>query len=211
MIGLDSAVVVDNKDPEGLHRVKVEFPSVDDRPPKSAWCRVASPMAGPDRGWALLPELGAEVVVGFAGQSGTPVVLGSLYNGKEEKPPYANKDAKNNLRLIWTRSGNQMVFDDTDGKEAIGIGAKATKVGDAGSGGVHQIMSDAKKIFTQKSDGDLQFDAVGGVTIRCTDFAVSAKGNLSIEATATSKLAGTSTTIEGKAKVGLTAAQVTLG
>ena len=130
MIGLDSAVVVDNKDPEGLHRVKVEFPAVDDTPPKSTWCRVASPMAGKDRGWVLLPEIGTEVVVGFAGQSGTPVVLGSLYNGKEEKPPYANKDAKNNLRLIWTRSGNQLVFDDTSGKEAIGIGAKTSKLGD---------------------------------------------------------------------------------
>ena len=72
-------------------------------------------------------------------------------------------------------------------------------------------MDESKKTFTQKSDGDQELEAGGGVTIRCTDFTVSAKGSLNIEAKAASKLAGTSTTVEGKAKVGLTAAQVTLG
>ena len=211
MIGLDSAVVVDNKDPEGLHRIQVEFPAVDDTPPKSAWCRVASPMARADRGWAMIPDVGTEVLVGFAGRSGTPIVLGCLYNGKDEKPPYANEDGKNNLRLIWTRSGNQWVFDDSSGKEAIGLGAKASKVGDVSSGGVHQIMDDANKSFVQKSDGDIELEATGSLSITCTDFTVDAKGSLSIEGKVSSKLAGSSTTVEGKAKVGLTAAQVTLG
>ena len=211
MIGLHSAVVVDNKDPDGLNRVQVEFPQIDDKAPKSSWCRVASPMAGKDRGWVMLPEVGSEVVIGFVGQSSTPIVIGALYNGKDEKPPYANKDGKNNLRLIWTRSDHQLVFDDTSGKESIGIGAKASKVGDASSGGVHQIMDDSKKMFTQKSDGDLEMEASGSVKITCSDFKVKAKGKLTIEATATAKVAGASTTVEGKSKVGLVAAQVTLG
>ena len=211
MIGLDSAVVIDNKDPEGLNRVKVEFPKVDDTPPKSAWCRVVTPMGGNDRGWVMLPDVGVEVVVGFAGQSGTPVILGGLYNGKDEKPPYANKDGENNLRLIWTPADHQLVFDDTKGKESIGVGAKASKVGDVTSGEVYELLDDAKKRFVQQSSGDIEMEANAGVTIACTDFKVNAKGSLTIEGTGTAKLSGASTTVEGKAKVGLTAAQVSIG
>lgn len=211
MIGVASGIVIDNKDPDGLHRVKVEFPVVADTPPKSTWCRVVSPMAGKDRGWVLLPDVGTEVLVGYAGRSATPVVLGGLFNGKDDKIPYDNADGKNNLRLIWTNADHQMVFDDTSGAESIGIGAKANKVGDVTSGGVHQLMDDSNKKFIQKSDGDLEMEAKGALKITCMDFEVSAKGSISIKANTDLKLAGTNTTIEGKSKIAATAAQVTLG
>ena len=211
MLGVASGIVVDNQDPDGLHRVKVEFPVVADTPPQSAWCRVVTPMAGNDRGWVFLPEVGTEVVVGYAGRSATPVVLGGVFNGAEDKPPYDNADGDNNLRLIWTRADHQLVLDDTSGAECIGIGAQAGTMGDASSGGVHQIMDDSNKLFVQKSDGDIEMEAQGSVKISCMDFEVSAKGSITLEANATAKLAGASTTIEGKAKVGVTAAQVTLG
>jgi len=211
MLGLNTGLVVDNQDPEGLHRVKVEFPAVSDTPPQSSWCRVVTPMAGNDRGWVILPDVGTEVVVGFAGRSATPVVLGGVFNGAEDKPPFDNGDGENNLRLIWTNSDHQLVLDDTSGAESIGIGAKAGTMGDASSGGVHQIMDDSNKKFIQKSDGDIEMESQGTVKITCTDFEVSASGSISIEGTGTAKLAGASTTIEGKSKVGVTAAQVTLG
>jgi len=211
VFGLQSGIVIDNKDPDGLHRVKVEFPQVAKTAPKSSWCRVLTPMAGKDRGWVILPDVGTEVVVGFAGSSSTPIVLGGLFNGKEDKPPYGNSDGDNNLRLIWTNSGHQWVFDDTSGKESMGIGAKASSVGDVSSGNVHQIMDDSKKAFVQKSDGALEMEATGSFKVACQDFEVKAKGNLTIEATANAKLAGSNTTVEGKAKVALSAAQVTLG
>jgi uncharacterized protein involved in type VI secretion and phage assembly len=211
MIGVASGIVIDNEDPDGLHRVKVEFPVIADIAPKTSWCRVTSPMAGKDRGWVLLPDVGTEVLVGYVGMSATPVVLGGLFNGKDDKIPYDNADGKNNLRLIWTNADHQMVFDDSSGAESIGIGAKASKVGDVTSGVVHQLMDDSKKKFIQKSDGDIEMEAKGTLKITCMDFEVSAKGAITIEATKTSKLAGASTTIEGKAKVAVTAAQVTLG
>jgi len=211
MLGMTTGIVIDNKDPEGLHRVKVEFPAQADTAPKSSWCRVATPMAGKDRGWVMLPDVGTEVVVGFAARSNNPIVLGGLFNGKADKPPYANKDGKNNLRLLWTPGDNQLVLDDTSGSESIGIGAKASKVGDVTSGGVHQVMDEGKKKFVQKSDGDLEMESNGSVEITCTDFEVKAKGAITVEATANAKLAGSQTTVEGKAKVALTAAQVSLG
>ena len=151
------------------------------------------------------------VIVGFAGRSETPVVLGGVFNGAEDKPPYDNADGDNKLRLIWTNSDHQMVFDDTSGSESMGIGAKASTMGDVTSGGVHQLMDDSNKKFSQKSDGDIEMEAQGTLEISCTDFEVSASGSITIEGTGTAKLAGANTTIEGKSKVGLTAAQVTLG
>lgn len=194
-----------------MHRIKVAFPEVAETPPQSAWCRVLTPMAGNDRGWVMLPEVGSEVVVGYAGRSATPIVLGGVFNGAEDKPPYANADGDNNLRLIWTRSDHQLVLDDTSGAECIGIGAQASTMGDASSGVVHQIMDDSNKKFLQKSDGDIEMEAQGTVKISCMDFEIKAKGSIVMEANATAKLAGASTTLEGKAKVGVTAAQVTLG
>ena len=38
-------------------------------------------------------------------------VLGMLWNGKAE-PPETNQDGKNNMRLIRTRSGHQLLFVD---------------------------------------------------------------------------------------------------
>jgi uncharacterized protein involved in type VI secretion and phage assembly len=168
-------------------------------------------MAGNDRGWVLLPHVGTEVVVGFAGRSANPIVLGGVFNGAEDKPPYDNADGDNKLRLIWTDGDHQLVFDDSSGAESIGIGAKAGTMGDVTSGGVHQLMDDSNQLFIQKSDGDIEMEAQGTVEISCMDFEVKAKGSISIEANATAKLAGTNTTIEGKAKVALSAAQVTLG
>ena len=40
------------------------------------------------------------------------------YNGVD-KPPYANEDGDNNLRVFQSRSGHRLTFDDTDGEERV--------------------------------------------------------------------------------------------
>ena len=64
-VGVVYAVVTQNKDPEGQHRVRVKFPWHDNSQ-ESYWARIAVPMAGKDRGMAFLPEVGDEVLVAFA-------------------------------------------------------------------------------------------------------------------------------------------------
>ena len=70
--GVVPAVVIDNKDPEGRSRVKVMFPQwlckdskytdeADEEDFVSAWARMASLMAGPQRGAFFLPEPDDEV------------------------------------------------------------------------------------------------------------------------------------------------------
>jgi uncharacterized protein involved in type VI secretion and phage assembly len=88
-----TALVTQNKDDKGLCRVKVRYPW-HDSPTESYWARLATPMAGKERGMVLIPEVGDEVLVGFErGDLRFPYVIGALWNAKD-KPPLANSDGK---------------------------------------------------------------------------------------------------------------------
>lgn len=78
---------------------------------ESGWIKVASAT----NGFYFMPELDQQVVIIFPnGDSQEPIVLGTLWN---EKYPLINK--------LRTRSGHEMTFDDSDGKEKICIKDKA--------------------------------------------------------------------------------------
>lgn len=105
-----SAVVVDNKDPKKWGRVKVQFDWSQDV--ESPWIRMAVPHAGDKRGFYFVPEVGDEVIVDFdGGRPEFPIVIGSLYNGKSNFSSSFND--KNNIKSIKTKSGNEIIFDDT--------------------------------------------------------------------------------------------------
>ena len=118
--GVVVGIVTNNEDPDSLHRVKVRFPwlSAED---ESHWARVATPMAGNDRGLYFLPEVDDEVLVAFEhGRPDRPIVIGSLWNG-QDAPPEDNGDGGNNQRTLRSRSGHVIRFDDSDGAEKIEI------------------------------------------------------------------------------------------
>ncbi len=103
----------------------------------SAPARVATFMAGNQRGAYFMPEVGDEVVVGFErGDINVPVILGALWSngaGDGEDPPPTNADtsAANNIRTIVSRAGHQITFDDTAGAGKVQIKI----AGDAPTGG----------------------------------------------------------------------------
>ena len=126
IFGVVVGIVTDNKDPEGLGRVKISFPWRGETD-QSYWARIATLMAGKDRGAFFLPEVGDEVLVAFdRGEMSHPYVIGALWNG-EDTPPEANADGKNNIRKIKSRSGHEIIFndDDTSQQEKIEITTKA--------------------------------------------------------------------------------------
>ncbi|NOY64104.1 MAG: phage tail protein, partial [Nitrospirae bacterium] len=126
MNGVAPAVVTNNQDPEGLGRVKIRFPWLSDDN-ETDWVRVATLMAGTERGSFFLPDVGDEVLVAFEhGDINAPYVIGMLWNGKQ-KPPEKNQDGKNNIRKIRSRSGHEIVFNDDEaaGKEKVEIHTKA--------------------------------------------------------------------------------------
>lgn len=124
--GVVIGVVTDNQDNEGMGRVKVKFPWRDDGD-DSYWARIASMMAGADRGAYFLPEVGDEVLVAFDhGDIHHPYILGALWNGSDP-PPETNRDGKNNIRIIRSRSGHEIIFDDNAeaGQEKLEIHTNA--------------------------------------------------------------------------------------
>lgn len=124
--GVVIGIVTNNKDAEGMGRVKVKFPWRGDSD-ESYWARVSTLMAGKDRGAFFLPEVGDEVLVAFDhGDINHPYVIGALWNGVDT-PPETNADGKNNIRTIKSRSGHEIIFDDNDEqkKEKIEIHTKA--------------------------------------------------------------------------------------
>ncbi len=124
--GVVIAKVTNNEDPEKMHRVKVEFPWLSEDS-ESHWARIATLMAGNDRGAYFLPEVGDEVLVAFEhGDIHFPFVVGALWNGVD-KPPETNSDGKNNRRLFKSRSGHKIILDDKDGSEKIEIIDKSEK------------------------------------------------------------------------------------
>ncbi|HEX6745747.1 MAG TPA: phage baseplate assembly protein V [Longimicrobium sp.] len=167
--GVVTAVVTDNKDPDGLGRVKLRFPWLADED-ESAWAPVASPMAGNERGIWFLPEVEDEVLVAFLhGDLRQPFVLGALWNGKD-KPPETNSDGNNDIRLIKTRSGHIVRFTDKDGSEKIEVIDK---------GGKNSIVIDTSgDTVTITSGKDVVIDASSGkLTLKAQDVEIKASAS----------------------------------
>ncbi len=121
--GVVVGVVTNNQDPEKLGRVKVVYPWLSDSE-ESHWARVATLMAGKDRGSFYLPEVDDEVLLAFEhGDVRFPYVVGALWNGKDT-PRYDNADGKNDKRVITSRAGHEFVFDDNDQKGQVVIHTK---------------------------------------------------------------------------------------
>ncbi len=173
MPGMVEAIVVDNRDPAQLGRVKVKFPTLPGEP-ESHWARLNMPMAGRDRGWMTIPEIDDEVLVSFMhGDINHAVVVGSLYNGVD-RPPYANEDGENNLRVFQSRSGHRVTFDDTQGAERIEVVTN--------NEAVRVIWDAANKVLSVYSEGDIQIEAKEHIDISTESFSLTAREEATIEA-----------------------------
>ena len=188
--GVVAGIVTDNKDPQGLGRVKVKFPTLSAEE-VGPWARVATLMAGNQRGTFFLPEVDDEVLVAFEhGDISRPYVLGALWNGKD-KPPDTNSDGKNNFRFIKSRSGHMIRLDDTKGSEKIEIIDK---------GGANKIVIDTSgKKITIESDQDIDIKAPNGkITLNAThveiktsaDAKVKTGGSVKVEASGNTDIKG---------------------
>jgi uncharacterized protein involved in type VI secretion and phage assembly len=191
--GVVIGVVSKNKDEEGLGRVKITFPWLSETE-ESQWARVATLMAGYDkdkskpRGTYFLPEVGDEVLVAFEqGDPGRPYVVGALWNGKD-KPPKTNDDGKNNIRLVQSRSGHQILLDDTDGSEKIEITDKTGK---------NSIVWDAAaNTITITTDKDIALEAPQGkISLNAQEVEIKSSANATVEASGTMTLKGATVNI----------------
>jgi uncharacterized protein involved in type VI secretion and phage assembly len=192
--GVVVGVVSNNKDPQSLGRVKVNFPWLSDTD-ESHWARIVTPMAGKTMGLFLLPEVGDEVMVAFEhGRMEFPYIVGSVWNGKDT-PPETNSDGKNNLRFLKSRSGHIVRLDDTDGNEKVEIldkTGKNTIVIDVASNTI-TVTSEAKINITAKQDIAITSSggkvAIEGNTVEITGkTGVKVTSNANMDANATGQL-----------------------
>lgn len=150
-----TALVTSNSDPDGLGRVKVQYPWSSDSN-ESYWARVVTFMSGDGFGGLFLPEVDDEVLVAFLnGDVENPVVIGSMWN-QTDAPPETNGDGKNNIRVIKSRSGHQIRFDDNDE-------ASSEKLEIQSSGGHSVVFDDSsgseKVTLTDSAGGSVELDA----------------------------------------------------
>lgn len=164
--GVVTGVVTNNQDPEKLGRVKLKFPWLSDEE-ESDWARVASPMAGKERGLFLLPEVEDEVLVAFErGDVRFPYVLGGLWS-RNAAPKQTNEDGKNDFRELVSRSGHVIRLTDTDGSEMIEI-----------------IDSSAKNsIVISTADNSIAITADADITIESTNGKLILSGKNGVEVT----------------------------
>jgi len=120
--GVVLALVKSTKDPDGLGRVQITFPwRGKEEDEELHWARIATLMGGGERGTFFYPDVDDEVLVAFEhGDIDSPYIIGGLWNS-QDTPPEANSEGENNIKMIKTRSGHVIKFDDTDGSEKIEI------------------------------------------------------------------------------------------
>ena len=116
-------VVTNTADPQNWGRVKLKFPWMADDV-ESTWARVMGLGAGKKAGLVVVPAVGDEVLVAFEyGDFDWPVVLGGLWNGKNDLPPEAAQVSGNDKPLVRTWhsiDGHWMaMYDDSEKKIEI--------------------------------------------------------------------------------------------
>ena len=187
--GVAIAVVTQNQDPDGLCRVKVSYPW-HDKPRDSYWARIATPMAGGQRGAVFLPEVGDEVLVACDREDlRFPYVLGALWNGKDQ-PPETNADGKNDKRLIRSRKGHRLLFDD-GAHGAVELALNDGKKVALDDDGIAVDDGKGNRLVIDSASGAVTIEAAGSLTLKGTAVAIEASGQLRIKAGATLTLTGT--------------------
>ncbi len=83
----------------------------------TAWAKVAMPFASGGCGIYSLPDIGDSVVVAFLdGEIDSPIVIGSVFNGKN-LPPAEALSPLNTVKETKTKAGIKIKADDLDGVE----------------------------------------------------------------------------------------------
>ena len=110
------AKVIDNKDPEKLGRIRVQFlwQQEQDKNMITPWIRIAQPHGGDNKGFYFIPEIDEEVMVGFEnGNAEKPYVIGTLFHGKQPPGEKWPNDT-NDIKAIRTRNGHTIEIHDEE-------------------------------------------------------------------------------------------------
>ena len=220
--------VKSTKDPKKLNRVQVELKELA-KAVEMPWIRTLSAHASKGFGTTLLPEVGDIVaVLRGAGESvSSMLVIGSVYDSKN-KPAIGDKDGKNNIKQLITRSKHDFTISDEKGKGKISLitSKKSEMVFDDKASKIHfkvkgllVEMDGKKKCITIKSNNKIVLDAKnihikGGflVDVKGKDVKIKASMNTQIDGGVKVAIKGGATVdIKGGAKVAVKGAITAVG
>lgn len=126
-------------------KIKVNYPWLDENH-ESDWIRIATAMAGNNRGSCFMPEIKDEVLIGFdKGDTRTPYVVGFLWNGVDAPPSQDVRD-----RRLMSVNGHGIRFLDSTPSN-----------GDMG----HLVVQDAHGNAIAMSNGKITIRAKGVLEI----------------------------------------------
>ena len=193
--GVVTALVTDVADPEGLGRVRLMLPWLDDDY-QSWWARMVQFGAGEQRGAVFLPEVNDEVLVAFEhGDVRRPFVIGSLHNGKDI-PPLGDDIVDGTTgavkhRGFVSRAGHKLVFFDDEADLSIALVTADESQGIS--------LEQTEQIIRITSQGRIQIESQDALDLSTPgNVSVASSGNVSIEASGNLELkAGGTVTIDG--------------
>jgi uncharacterized protein involved in type VI secretion and phage assembly len=182
--GVYPALVTDVKDPDGQGRVKVSLPWSPDTGGGRYewWARIATLMAGNDRGSWFIPDVNDEVLIAFeAGDARRPYVLGALWNGKDKPPASMDGSGKNDKKILRSRNGVKVTLDDTSGQEKLILetpGGQKVTLKD-GPGAIEIVDANGNSVKLESSG--ITVTASAKVTVNASQVAISA-GMVTVDA-----------------------------
>ena len=215
------AVVVDNVDADGLDRIKVRFPWMQNTE-TSPWISVMVPYAGNGRGMRFIPEIDEEVMIDFVDNNAErPIMIGSFYTTNNQS---GIAHEGNNIKRFGSRSGREFRIDDEAGTIGLydystdgAINALDILSGNGGHNLIIQTMpSDGNRAVVElKNDESLDICLdTGGIQARIKlnkdgpEIEIMSKGKIKINADSDINLnAGGNITMKATGKVNIEGTQ----
>jgi uncharacterized protein involved in type VI secretion and phage assembly len=162
--GVYPAIVTNIVDTKRLGRVEVRFPWLGKGGARvRAWATLCTPYADVGQGLQIMPEVDSQVVVAFeAGNLRRPYVVGAAWNGDASVPQLPEKP--NNIRVLRSRAGSRLEFDDSAGSPKLTIST------DAG----HRVVLDT-------GGQEVTVEHAAGCVVRLTATSVEISGNVTVD------------------------------
>ncbi|WP_062060200.1 type VI secretion system Vgr family protein [Aquimarina longa] len=219
------ATVMDNADPENLGRIRVQFPWQKAMGTMTPWLRMITPHGGSEKGFHFLPEKKEQVMVGFENRNAeSPFILGALYSGTANPSGFATE--MNDIKIIKTRSGHTLEFNDTKGGESITImdtngntilidtvnnnmNITALETMTFNAKNIKMIAEEnvdiqAKREIKTASEGDTLVLSKGAATMQATgDTTITSDASVTVEARSDTTIKGVNTVVEGQSEAKL--------
>jgi len=169
--GIYAASVLDNHDPDGVGRVRVRVNGVPD--PGDLWARVATLMAGSQRGTWFMPEEGDDVIVAFeGGDIRRPVVLGALWSANA--PPPESADQASTVKTIRSQRGTTIRLVDDQANARVVVETP---------GGQRLVLQDAPgSVHIEDANGNAMTFSPSGITINASATVSVSSSNVEVNA-----------------------------